>query len=98
MRILPQSAPFSYSLLPAPAPLLMLPAPQFAGLLPAPKPQITVEKISKRKSAPYQPSSRIFRSIAEWNAADAELANIIEGAIQRLNAIRDSSRPGVIHA
>jgi hypothetical protein len=87
MRILPQSAPFSYSLpplLPAPAPRLMLSAPPLAGLLPAPKPQITVEKIKKHRHT----SSRVFQTPAEWRAADAELAAMFEAAIERINAAR----------
>jgi hypothetical protein len=89
MRILPQLAPLSYSLLPEPAPMLMLPAPQLAGLLPAP--QITV---IKQKPPQSKSRSRIFRTPAEWQAADAELAAWIEGAIERINA----ANQGVVYA
>jgi hypothetical protein len=60
----------------------MLPAPHIAGLLPAPKPAITIEKIVR------QPASRVFRSFAEWQAADDELAAWFEGALRRLAALR----------
>jgi hypothetical protein len=90
MRILSQSAPFSYPLLPAPAPVLMLPTPTIAGLLPAPRPQITVEKRKQTKTQP----SRVFRSPAEWRAADAELAAVMERAMEAINA----ARQGVYYA
>jgi hypothetical protein len=84
MAILPQLASYSYSLLPAPTPLLMLSAPQFAGLLPAPRPQITVEKRKRQSSS----SRVVFRTPAEWRAADAELAAMIERTIETINAAR----------
>jgi hypothetical protein len=87
--IVPQSVPLSYSTVP------LLAAPPIAGLLPAPKvkPQITVEKIAKSP----QLESRVFRSFAEWEAADEELAAFFEGAIQRLAAVRNAIRMGVRH-
>jgi hypothetical protein len=86
MRILPQIASFSYSsspgvlLLPAPKIAGLLPAPKIAGLLTAPQPKITVEKIVPERE------SRVFRSFAEWQAADEEIAAFLEGMYRRLAA------------
>jgi hypothetical protein len=88
-RIVPQSVPLSYSLLPAPPPLLMLAAPRFAGFLPAPQvvsQQITVEKVKFRSEA------RVFRSFAEWKSADEELTALFENAYRRLDAVRREVR------
>ena len=81
MRIVPQSAVASYSF------LLALPAPQIAGLLPA-----RCEPV--QPATPATPTiiveprrSRVFRSFAEWDAADAELEDFLIGARQRLAAV-----------
>jgi len=66
--------------------LLALPAPQIAGLLPArcervlpATPTIVIE--------PRRSASRVFRSFAEWDAADAEIESFLVGARQRLSAV-----------
>ncbi len=79
MRIVSQSAPASYSQFPAQQ-LLMLSAPRIAGLLPA-----TVTK--PRPAVTLPPPRRVYRSFAEWDAADAELEAFFEGARQRLAAL-----------
>jgi hypothetical protein len=61
----------------------LLPAPKIAGLLPAPQPKITVEKIDR------EPESRVFRSFAEWQAADEEIAAFLEGMFHWLARSRE---------
>ncbi len=79
MRIVSQSAPASYSQFPAPQ-LLMLCAPKIAGLLPA-----TTSK--PRPPVVSRPPNRVFRSFAEWEAADAELEAFFEDARRQWAAL-----------
>jgi len=80
MRIVPQSVTASYS------PLLALPAPQIAGLL-----QARCERLFPVAPAiivePRRSTSRVFRSFAEWDAADAEIESFLVGARQRLSVV-----------
>jgi len=82
LRIVPQSATASYS------PLLALPAPQIAGLLPARTASSAPRQIKPLPEPFYTPRrSRVFRSFAEWDAADAEIEAFLVGARQRLTAV-----------
>jgi len=80
MRIVPQSAPVSYSLFPV---MLALPAPRIAGLLTAYVPSST--QITVIKQQPRQ--SLLDRQRAIWAAQDAELEEFLAGARQRLVAV-----------
>lgn len=86
MRIVPQVASASYSSLPP-----LLDAPRTAGLLPArlPIPSAKVEIVQHqtyRQEAPRKSSSRVvYRSFAEWRAADEELRQFFEGSRRRID-------------
>jgi len=82
LPIVPQSTPASYS------PLLALPAPKIAGLLPAHTASSAQRQITSLPEPFYAPRpSRVFRSFAEWDAADAEIESFLVGARQRLSAV-----------
>src|SRR5258708_7658936 len=90
MKIVPQSVKSLCSLVPV-QPVALLPAPRIAGLLPA---WASREYQPPPKTPPIilfsttQPRSHVYRSFAEWDAAEAELDMWLEGAHQRLTAVR----------
>lgn len=92
MNILGPSTPL---MLPAPRPApLLLVAPRIAGYLPAPA-KATVVEILPRQEYSYQPpQSRVFRSFAEWDAADAEL----EVCFARIRRALDAFKRSANHA
>ena len=68
--------------------MLALPAPKIAGLLPARTASSTSHQITPSPELFYAPHpSRVFRSFAEWDAADAEIEAFLVGARQRLTAV-----------
>jgi hypothetical protein len=80
MRIVPQVASVSYSLLPE---IPLLAAPRIAGLLPARTASASAAPITVVQKSP----SRLERQQAIWAAQDAELEAFLEGARQRLRNV-----------